>query len=392
MRSLLKSSVAHVSMYQGAPAGYDGLNPHQRNLRNDLEDSLFQALRQLSTSHREPTRSDDNPAGPRVASVDHDGRSSCAQDASSMRTYADSRVASGDFDATSSWTSSTSRPFSRNVTPCASSTTKSFSRNVTPSVLAGGVQSPLKDSGPIMGFTSQGAVDTANAADIPLQVLPAGINSMTVMNNSTVSVLRGATTVMIKPVPSKYTQRKLLREILRAGFEGKVDFIYLPLDPRSHTNRGFGFCNLETSQAAERFYEVFQGSYLSGSEADKPLQVSAAEVQGFEANAEYYLRNKLNKTGRCARSHPIFLRGLPPHLQTLYLQQQQGQDLGGGRKVYRGEQAEPMPPLPTKLLQLDSHHVRNQKRSSGAAAYPYSGAMEFQWETETQYDGQSLWL
>ena len=40
---------------------------------------------------------------------------------------------------------------------------------------------------------------------------------------------------MIKNVPPKYSQRKLLRELLSAGFQGKIDFIYLPLDPRTRS-------------------------------------------------------------------------------------------------------------------------------------------------------------
>lgn len=51
------------------------------------------------------------------------------------------------------------------------------------------------------------------------------------------------------PVIRKYTQRKLLRELLAAGFQGKMDFIYLPLDPRTRSSRGFAFCNFSSPQA-----------------------------------------------------------------------------------------------------------------------------------------------
>eukprot|EP00913_Durusdinium_trenchii_P023822 g22372.t1 len=58
---------------------------------------------------------------------------------------------------------------------------------------------------------------------------------------------------MLKNVPAKYTQRKLMRELLGAGFQGKLDFIYLPMDPRSRNARGFAFCNFSTPAAADEF-------------------------------------------------------------------------------------------------------------------------------------------
>ncbi|CAK9065231.1 unnamed protein product, partial [Durusdinium trenchii] len=103
------------------------------------------------------------------------------------------------------------------------------------------------------------------------------------------SALAGLTTVMVKNVPVKYTQRKLLREILNAGFQGKMDFIYLPMDPRNRCARGFAFCNFTTPEAAQQFFRTYHKSHLKSFDSDQPLEVMAAEIQGFEANAEHYL-------------------------------------------------------------------------------------------------------
>ena len=40
------------------------------------------------------------------------------------------------------------------------------------------------------------------------------------------------TTVMLRNIPNKYTQRMLLDEVNTLGFEGEYDFFYLPIDYR----------------------------------------------------------------------------------------------------------------------------------------------------------------
>jgi hypothetical protein len=122
------------------------------------------------------------------------------------------------------------------------------------------------------------------------------------------------TTVMIRNIPSQYTQVKLMREINGAGFLGRFDFIFLPKDPRSKGNRGFAFCNFDSPQSAELFYQTYHGKKLRNFASDKVVEVVPADVQGFEGNAEHYLSARAN--GRILSSHskPLFLRPLPAHL------------------------------------------------------------------------------
>jgi len=126
-------------------------------------------------------------------------------------------------------------------------------------------------------------------------------------------VLAGKTTVMVKNVPVKYTQRKLLREFLAAGFHGKLDFIYLPIDPRSRCSRGFAFCNFSSPEVTQQFFSTFHKKFLNAFESEVPLEVAAAEIQGFEANAEHYLVVKASRKekGRDTFGCPTFLRPLP---------------------------------------------------------------------------------
>jgi len=128
--------------------------------------------------------------------------------------------------------------------------------------------------------------------------------------------LSGCTTIMMRHVPFKYTQRKLVREINTTGFLGKYDFLYLPMDPRSHANRGFAFVNFVSSQVADAFYKTFHGKKLRHFSADgKEVAVLPADLQGFEQNAMRYAVTQMLRGKRTGHTKPIFLRQLPAACQ-----------------------------------------------------------------------------
>jgi hypothetical protein len=131
--------------------------------------------------------------------------------------------------------------------------------------------------------------------------------------------LSGMLTVMVRHIPSRYTQQKFMREINSGGFLGKYDFFYVLMQPKSRLNRGFAFINFNTVQDAEEFYAAFHDQRLRHFHMERPLEVMPADLQGFEANVEYYLkmlqatRNKRPlQTGRA-----LFFRQLPGHLAGL---------------------------------------------------------------------------
>lgn len=128
--------------------------------------------------------------------------------------------------------------------------------------------------------------------------------------NNDVSCLAGCTTVMVRNIPCKYTQRKLMREINSTGFLGRYDFLYLPMDPRRRANRGFAFLNLDSPEIAASFFELFNGKMLRHFSAEKPIEVVAADIQGFEANAEHYLSARAVRRNRDSHSRPLFLRNV----------------------------------------------------------------------------------
>mmetsp|Transcript_157984 Transcript_157984/g.291026 ORF Transcript_157984/g.291026 Transcript_157984/m.291026 type:complete len:323 (-) Transcript_157984:215-1183(-) len=121
--------------------------------------------------------------------------------------------------------------------------------------------------------------------------------------------LSGFMTVMVRYIPSKYTQSKLRNEINNAGFDGTYDFFYLPLDTRNYGNRGFAFINFISSESAEQFYSKYHGQKLKHFEATSSIAVLPADVQGFEESAERFFTCGLRKKKN--NGEPVFLRPLP---------------------------------------------------------------------------------
>ena len=66
------------------------------------------------------------------------------------------------------------------------------------------------------------------------------------------------TTIMIKNIPNKYTQKMLLQEI-NENHKGKYDFFYLPIDFKNKCNVGYAFINFVDAIFILKFYEEFNG-------------------------------------------------------------------------------------------------------------------------------------
>lgn len=90
--------------------------------------------------------------------------------------------------------------------------------------------------------------------------------------------LSGMTTVMIRHVPVKYMQQKLMRELNSVGFLGKYDFFYLPMESQVHANRGFAFANFISVEAADEFYKHFHGNRLRHFASEKVLAIDRKSV------------------------------------------------------------------------------------------------------------------
>ncbi|TVU36123.1 hypothetical protein EJB05_18039, partial [Eragrostis curvula] len=117
------------------------------------------------------------------------------------------------------------------------------------------------------------------------------------------------TTVMIKNIPNKYSQKLLLNmldnhciqsneRIAASGEEGEgqpfssYDFVYLPIDFNNKCNVGYGFVNLTSPEAAVRLYKAFHRQPWEVYNSRKICQVTYARVQGLEALKEHFKNSK----------------------------------------------------------------------------------------------------
>ncbi|KAK9934523.1 hypothetical protein M0R45_021663 [Rubus argutus] len=115
------------------------------------------------------------------------------------------------------------------------------------------------------------------------------------------------TTLMIKNIPNKYSQKLLLsmldnhcihcnEQILRDGDEvqplSSYDFVYLPIDFNNKCNVGYGFVNMTSPEATWRLYKAFHHQNWEVFNSRKICEVTYARVQGLEALKEHFKNSK----------------------------------------------------------------------------------------------------
>jgi len=124
------------------------------------------------------------------------------------------------------------------------------------------------------------------------------------------------TTMMIRNIPNRYNQKEFVREFESLGFGGTFDFLYLPMDRKSHASVGYCFVNFVDGHWAARCAEVFENYTFKMQKKGKErtTSVSVAHLQGLEANILHYKNSFV--IGRAGR-HPGPL--IAPHLSSCLL-------------------------------------------------------------------------
>lgn len=102
------------------------------------------------------------------------------------------------------------------------------------------------------------------------------------------------TTVMLKNLPNNYTRAMLLELIDSEGFQGKYDFLYLPIDFRTHAALGYAFVNFVASADAEKFHNRMDGFSRWMLPSNKVCCVGWSHPhQGLDSNVQRYRNSPL---------------------------------------------------------------------------------------------------
>jgi hypothetical protein len=87
------------------------------------------------------------------------------------------------------------------------------------------------------------------------------------------------TTVMIRNIPIKYTDTKLVEEL--SEFKGKYDCLYMPYDYEKKGNKGYAFINFTNPLHILYFHEKFYGKKWPLFESPKICELNSANFQGI---------------------------------------------------------------------------------------------------------------
>lgn len=113
------------------------------------------------------------------------------------------------------------------------------------------------------------------------------------------------TTLMVRNIPNKYSQRMVLGVIHKYGFKGTFDFLYVPSDFATRVNVGYCFVNFISPKYAQDFARVFHRMHLNGFKSKKLVQISLGTTQGFDANIKKFEDSTLCSEFVAPEFHPL---------------------------------------------------------------------------------------
>lgn len=97
------------------------------------------------------------------------------------------------------------------------------------------------------------------------------------------------TTVMMRDLPNSYSSQTLEELFNEHGFQGRYDFLYLPIDFRTGASLGYAFANFVRPRDAKFFMEYFEGFSRWCIQSPKVCHVTwSAPNQGLECHVQSY--------------------------------------------------------------------------------------------------------
>ena len=102
------------------------------------------------------------------------------------------------------------------------------------------------------------------------------------------------TSLMVRNIPNKYTQKMLLDEFAEAGHgSDKMDFFYLPIDFKNRCNRGYAFVNFVDFKDIAAFHRQYNGKQWRVFNSDKICDITYARIQGKAAMLKRFQNSAL---------------------------------------------------------------------------------------------------
>jgi|Transcript_96419 hypothetical protein len=120
------------------------------------------------------------------------------------------------------------------------------------------------------------------------------------------------TTMMIRNIPSRYSQQDLLLDLADMGFSGTFDFLYIPMDKSTSSNVGYAFVNFIDPYWANKCTQSFQNyrfKRYSYHGSKKVASVSVAHLQGLTKNLEHYEKSAVNSSKHVHR-RPVVMASI----------------------------------------------------------------------------------
>jgi len=99
------------------------------------------------------------------------------------------------------------------------------------------------------------------------------------------------TTLMLTNLPADYSRERLIALLNNHAFAGQYDFVFLPIDFKTHKNQGMAFVNLVNGMIVPRFWKAFDG--FGATEEDAGIKVAFSNLQGHVENVELHMNSAL---------------------------------------------------------------------------------------------------
>lgn len=126
------------------------------------------------------------------------------------------------------------------------------------------------------------------------------------------------TTVMIRNIPTEYTQDELIDEVAQVmGYPGLFDFFYLPFDSENDCNVGFCFVNFLDVPTATAAVKAFHDYRFRKHGSQKKATVLPAHIQGLENNLRH-LKDRAVVLGNHPYSPVVMWKGRKVELSLIF--------------------------------------------------------------------------